>query len=222
MKIGALVSGGKDGWYAAYKASQENELVCLVAIKSRNKESYMFHIPNIELVRVQAKAADVPLVWWETEGIKEEELEDLKQAIEIAKEKYRIEGLVSGAIRSNYQKERIDKICCELKIKSITPLWQIDEELYLNELIKRCNVIITGIAADGLKKEFLGMRIGLTFMDRMRSLNVSPIGEGGETESFVLDCPLFKEKIVVEEAEKEMESEFCGVYNIKKARIEEK
>jgi len=217
MKIGALISGGKDSLFAAYKAGKENELVCLIAIKSRNPESYMFHIPNVELVKLQAKAAELPLVWWETEGIKEEELEDLKQAIEIAKQKYKIEGLVSGAIKSNYQKERVDNICKELKLESIAPLWHINEEIYLNELIKNFNVIIVGIAAEGMKKEMLGMRIGLTFMDRMRSLNVSPIGEGGEFESFVVDCPLFKKKIRIEEYEIQMENEYTGHYIIKKA-----
>lgn len=217
MKIGALVSGGKDSLFAAYKASQENQLVCLICMKSKNPESYMFHIPNIDLVKLQAKAMEIPLVFFETEGVKEEELEDLKEAIEIAKEKYRIEGVVSGAVASNYQKERVDNICKELKLKSIAPLWHTNEDLYIQELIKNFSVIIVGIAAEGLKKELLGMRIGITFVDRMRSLNVSPIGEGGEYESFVLECPLFKKKIKIEEFEIKMENENTGQYLIKRA-----
>jgi asparagine synthase (glutamine-hydrolysing) len=217
MKLGILCSGGKDSLFAAYKASKEHELVCVIAIKSRNPESYMFHIPNIDLVKLQAKAMDIPLVWWETDGIKEEELEDLKQAIEIAKKKYKIEGIVSGAIASNYQKTRVDNICDELKLKSIAPLWGVNEELYINELMKNFKVIIVGIAAEGLNKELLGTTIGITFLDRMRSLNVSPIGEGGEYESLVLECPLFNSKIKVEEFEIKMEDERTGHYIIKKA-----
>ena len=83
MKIGALVSGGKDSLFAAYKASKEHESVCLITLKSKNPESYMFHIPNVHLVELQAKAIGLPLVFLETEGVKEEELEDLKEAIEI-------------------------------------------------------------------------------------------------------------------------------------------
>ena len=217
MKLGILCSGGKDSLFAAYKASKEHELVCVIAIKSRNPESYMFHIPNIDLVKLQAKAMDIPLVWWETDGIKEEELEDLKQAIELAKKKYKIEGIVSGAIASNYQKTRVDNICDELKLKSIAPLWGVNEELYINELMKNFKVIIVGIAAEGLNKELLGTTIGITFLDRMRSLNVSPIGEGGEYESLVLECPLFNSKIKVEEFEIKMEDERTGHYIIKKA-----
>jgi len=222
MKIGALISGGKDSLFAAYKASKEHDLACLISIKSKNPESYMFHTPNIHLVELQAKAMDIPLILWETEGVKEEELNDLKQAIEIAKEKYRIEGLVSGAIKSNYQKERVDRICKELGLKSIAPLWQTNEKMYLTELIKNFHVIITAIAADGLNKEMLGQRIGITFWDRMQSLNVSPIGEGGEFESFVLECPLFKKKIKIEEFEIVTENEHIGQYLVKKAKIVQK
>ena len=62
MKIGALISGGKDSLAAAYKASEEHKLVCLIAIKSKNPESYMFHIPNIDLVKLQAEAMQLPLI----------------------------------------------------------------------------------------------------------------------------------------------------------------
>jgi len=214
MKIGALVSGGKDGLFAAYKASKGNELVCLIAIKSKNDESYMFHIPNIELVKIQAEAMEIPLVFWETEGIKEEELSDLKDAIAIAKEKYKIEGITSGAIASSYQKERVDKICNELKIESIAPLWQINSELYLTELMRDFEVIITGIAAEGLSKEDLGKRWDLSFVEKLKKNKLSLVGEGGEAESLVVNCPLFKRRIDVKEASAVMENEITGHYVI--------
>jgi len=219
MKIAALISTGKDGLYAAYKVSKENELVCLIAIKSKNQESYMFHIPNIDLVKLQAKSMNIPLIFQSTKGEKEEELKDLENAVEIAKTKYKIQGLVSGAIQSNYQKTRIKNICEQLNLESLTPLWHINPELYIIELIKNFNVIITGIAAEGLTQDLLGTRIGLSFIKKMKSLNLSPIGEGGETESLVLDCPLFKKKIIIQEAEKIMDSEFSGIYKIKKAKL---
>ena len=53
----------------------------------------------------------------------------------------------------------------------------------------------------------------------MRSLNVSAIGEGGETESLVLDCPLFKKKIEIKEFEVKMENECTGQYIVKQAQF---
>ena len=87
MKCGILFSGGKDSTYAAYLVKKyRNEISCLITLISENPESYMFHIPNIELVKLQAESMGIPLIFLETEGVKEEELKDLKEAIEIAKE----------------------------------------------------------------------------------------------------------------------------------------
>ena len=53
MKIGALISGGKDSIYAAYLASKTHKLGCLISLKSENPESYMFHVPIVDLVVLQ-------------------------------------------------------------------------------------------------------------------------------------------------------------------------
>ena len=85
MKLAALISGGKDSIYAAYKASKQHEIACLISFKSKKTDSYMFHIPNIELVKLQAKAMNLPLIFLESSGIKEKELEDIIKAFELTK-----------------------------------------------------------------------------------------------------------------------------------------
>src|SRR3989338_4600359 len=186
MRLAALISGGKDSIYSAYKSSKDNEIVCMISFKSKRADSYMFHIPNIELVRLQAESMNLPLIFMESSGIKEKELKDIKKALRMAIKKYKIEGVVSGALASNYQKERIDKICSELKIKSIAPLWRIEPKKYLKELISNnFKIIIVGIAADGLKKDFLGHEINEEFIKKIEKLNIHGGGEGGEYESLV-------------------------------------
>ncbi|MEM3690376.1 MAG: TIGR00289 family protein, partial [Candidatus Micrarchaeia archaeon] len=100
MKLGALFSGGKDSCYAMHLAARQHEIVCLISILSKSSESYMFHTPNINLVKKQAEALGLPILMEETEGQKEEELKDLERALLKAKSEYRIEGIVSGAIAS--------------------------------------------------------------------------------------------------------------------------
>lgn len=222
MNIGALISGGKDSLYAAYLAAKKHKLVCLISLNSLNKESYMFHIPNIELVKSQAKAMNLPIIFEKTEGKKEKELKDLENSVKKAKSKYKIEGLVSGALASNYQKERIEKICKKLNLSSITPLWHINEEKYMHALIKDgFKVIITAIAADGLDKSFLGRIIDKKIIEKLKKINkktgIHLAFEGGEAETLVLDCPLFNKKIKVADVKIEMENECTGHYLIKKA-----
>src|SRR3989344_4525171 len=184
MKLAALISGGKDSIYAAYIISNQHKIACLISFKSKRSDSYMFHIPNIDLVKLQAESMDLPLIFMESSGIKEKELNDIKKALKLAIKKYSIQGVVSGALASNYQKSRIDKLCNKLKLKSIAPLWHIDPEQYLKDLIKHSfEAIITAIAADGLDKSFLGKKINNNFINKIKKTKIHLAGEGGEYES---------------------------------------
>ncbi len=227
MKIGCLISGGKDSWYAANMAGKDNEIKCLIAIKSKNKESYMFHVPNIHLVEKQAECCDIPLISMPSSGVKEEELEDLKQAIELAKARYHVEGVSCGAVKSNYQRERIEKICSDLGLKLIAPSWGKDEDYYMHELLlSNFDVIIVGIAADGFNSDWLGRKLDAKCLHDLRELKrlkgVSLIGEGGEYETFVLNCPLFKKRLKVVESEKKIEDSYTGVFEIKSVELVDK
>ena len=228
MKVASLFSGGKDSVFALCKALQKgHEVACLITIKSKRIDSYMFHIPNIEFAKLQSEALEIPVVYMNSSGVKEKELEDLKKAMEIAKKKYNVEGIVSGALASKYQSSRIKKLCDELDLISINPLWGINQEEYLRDLIKeRFKVIITGIAADGLNKKWLGRKIDNNCIEDLKIIyeknKIHLAAEGGEYETFVLDCPLFKKKIKITDSEIIMENECTGQYVIKKVDLIEK
>lgn len=208
-KIGALISTGKDSWYAAYRMHRAGGIIsCLITIKSKDPHSYMFHTPTIELAELQAEAADIPLIEMETKGKKEEELKDLEKAIKKAKEKYKIDGICSGALASKYQKTRIDNICKkkQINLKSYAPLWKMDQEQEMKDILTdKFEIIFTTIAAEGLDKSWLGKKINKKDIEELVKLNkkfgINIAGEGGEFESFVLDCPLFKKKIKIKESE---------------------
>ena len=111
MKVGVLFSGGKDSTYAAFLAKEKgDELECLVTLSPARSDSYMFHYPNIRWTSMQAQAMHLPQVTFETKGVKEEELADLRRAVEIAKRDYSIEGVYTGALASVYQKSRVERI----------------------------------------------------------------------------------------------------------------
>lgn len=202
MKLGVLFSGGKDSTYAAYLAGKKGELSCLITIYSKNLYSYMFHTPSISKTGLQAKVMNLPLIEVTTKGEKESELKDLKKAIAEAKKKYKIEGIVTGAVESVYQVSRIQKICEELNLKVVNPLWKKNQVELLNELIEnKFEVIITGVAAEGLDEKWLGRKIDQKMVNELvilkKKVGLNPAFEGGEAESFVLDCPLFKRKLKV-------------------------
>ncbi|MBI2044312.1 diphthine--ammonia ligase [Candidatus Pacearchaeota archaeon] len=203
MKLGILFSGGKDSTFAAYLTKKYGyEVVCLISIVSENRESFMFHTPSILKTPIQSKAMGIPLIIQKTKGEKETELKDLKEAIEKAKKEFHIEGIVTGAVESIYQASRVQKICDELDLECFNPLWQKDQFELLNNLIKnKFEIMITGVFAYPLDKSWLGRKIDKKFIDEIRKLNekykINPAFEGGEAESFVLNCPLFKKRLKV-------------------------
>jgi asparagine synthase (glutamine-hydrolysing) len=203
MKLGVLFSGGKDSCFAAYKAKEAgNELTCLISLISENPDSYMFHTPNITLTEKQAEVMNLPLIAHKTPGQKESELKDLEAAMKIAIDKYDVQGIVTGALHSEYQKSRIKKICEKLGLQCINPLWHMDEMKYLKELVEsKFKVMIVGVAAYPLDQTWLDRVINDKFIEEAKDLKdeykIHPAGEGGEFETFVVNCPLFSRELKV-------------------------
>ena len=226
MRLAALISGGKDSLYSAYLASKEHEIAYAISMVSENPESYMFHFPNIHLVKTQASLMGIPLIEKKTKGIKEEELDDIEEVLLSVKGE--IDGLVTGALASTYQKMRIDGICKRLDMLSIAPLWHHDPADYLRKALQDgFEIIFVGVAAPPLDRKWLGRRLDEKAIDELVMLNLKHGihigGEGGETESFVLDCPMFSKKIHVVHAETNWdEKNRSGTFDIKEIRLIDK
>ncbi len=223
MKAGCLFSGGKDSTFAAYYAKKNYQLKYLISVKSK-EDSPMFHYPNIELTKIQAKLIGVKHIFYESHNEKEKETEELKQVIS----KLDIDTIIVGAVASKYQRNRISKIAKELNLKLISPIWKIDELQYLKKLIDLgFKTIITGVAAEGLTEDYLGKKIDENCIGDLIRLNkkfgISIVGEGGEYESFVLDCPIFDRKIEILDSVKYWNAKIqSGWLEIKKIRLVKK
>ncbi len=197
--IAALFSGGKDSTLAIHRMNDLGiKADLLITMVSDNDFSYMFHKPNIKCTELQAKAIGIKQVFHATKGEKEKELEDLEKTLV----ENNVDALITGAVASTYQKERIEKICDKLSIKCHSPLWHIDPMVELNELSKNYNVIVTQIAAEGMDESMLGRRIDDDMIARLNEIHrrhgINLLFEGGEAESFVLDAPIFYRRIEVE------------------------
>jgi len=227
MRVGVLFSGGKDSCLAMNEVLKKHDVVCLISIISKNPDSFMFHTPNINLVELQARAMELPLIQKTTRGEKEKELKELEEAIREAKNEYKIKGIITGAIKSVYQSSRIQKICDKLKLKCFNPLWQMNEEEEVNYAIKSgIKFIISRIASYPLEKRFLGREYDFELLKKLKELQkkcyFSLAGEGGELETFVFDAPFFKKKVKILEYEIRMENEYSGNVVINKAVLVKK
>ena len=220
MRLAGLLSGGKDSVYAARLTQLEGHtLSYLVSLRSKNPDSYMFHTVNIDLARLQAEAWNIEHREAVTEGEKEEELTDLKKALS----ELDIDGIITGAIASNYQRERIDKIADALGLKHLSPIWGRNREELLSEMMDSgMEIIFSAVAAHGLDKTWLGETLDQERVKRLKNLSekfgVDMCGEGGEYESLVIDAPWFSKRIEIIDTEKTWDG-VSGRNNIRKAKL---
>ena len=223
MKVAALFSGGKDSVFAISIAQQWGwEISHLVTLEPKQKDSWMFHSMNIHLTNQLADALTIPLIKKPTSGEKEVELDELKAILK----NLPIDGVISGAIASEYQRTRIEQICHDLGIKSFTPLWHKNQELLLRDQIKAgFSIVIVGVFAHGFDESWLGRPLNeQTIPDILKlhqNYQINVAGEGGEFETLVLDGPIFSKKLVIDDASKEWKRDH-GIYHITKAHLENK
>ena len=219
MRLASLLSGGKDSVYAAHLMQREHQLSYMVSMKPGNPDSYMFHTVNIDITKLQAEAWRIPYVEAKTKGVKEKELDDLKETLSALD----IDGVITGAIASKYQADRINRLCDELGLTHFSPLWARDREQLLHEMLGiGMKIIFSSVAAHGLDQSWLGEPITPERVVKLKTLRdrfgVDMCGEGGEYESLVLDAPWFNRRIQIMETEKTWDG-VSGRYNIKTAQL---
>jgi ABC transporter with metal-binding/Fe-S-binding domain ATP-binding protein len=202
MKVCAIVSGGKDSLYALYLAIQQGFEVTSVVTFIAHRESWMLHIPNVKWVELQTKLMGLKHNLFYVSGEREKEVEEMKEKLKEAVKEEKIEALVCGAIKSEYQKHRIDMICEELGIISYSPLWHKNAEILLKEIVEAgFRFMVTRVAAEGIER-WLGIEINEEnvdeFINNLKVCSVDVCGEGGEYETFVVEAPIFKGRLEVE------------------------
>ena len=226
MNVAILFSGGKDSTMALFNALEAKEDVkYLLSMKSRNDESYMFHVPNIHITDLLSQALDIPIISAETDGIKEEELNDLKREFENLKS-LGVEAIYTGALYSVYQKSRIENLCSEVGLKAISPYWHVDELEYMRKIVSLgFKIVVCGVAAWGLDESWLGRIIDDEAIDDLVKINekyqINIAFEGGEAETLAIDGPIFKKRIKILKDKKEWHLD-SGVYIIEDAILEDK
>jgi uncharacterized protein (TIGR00290 family) len=203
MKVVASWSGGKDSCFATYKAIQEGFNVSQLLIMMSDKSKSNFHMISSELLDAQSQAIGIPIVKQiTTPDIYEQ---DFKKALMQMKAKG-MDGLVTGDIYDVALHEAgwLDRICEEVGLKLIKPLWHRDTQQVLNEFINEgFKATVVRVKNELLGMEWLGREVNKEFYNDLLKLGtVDPCGERGEYHTFVTEGPLFKNKIEILETKK--------------------
>lgn len=246
MRVVALVSGGKDSSYNMMKCVAEgHEIVALANLHPKDKDeldSYMYQtVGHMGIIKL-AEAMELPLYRMETKGqstqtgksyvpTDDDEVEDLFNLLKLTKDEMSVEAVAVGAIFSDYQRIRVENVCMRLNLVPLAYLWRRDQTELLQEMID-CKVqsILIKVASLGLVpdrhlgKSLRELQPHLEKMKEKYGLNVC--GEGGEYETFTLNCPLFKQQICIEDFQTVISSSdpVCpvGYINFTKLRLKPK
>ena len=204
MKLACLFSGGKDSTYAIHLAKQQgHDVVCLLSVFPKSDESHLLHHPNLKWTKLQSVSMKIPqLIISSNSDEIDNELIVMEKLLQNAKDEFKIDGLVHGGIKSKFQKEKFEILCEKLNLILISPLWESEPKKYMNDLLESdFHFMMTTVSSDGLDDQWLGKLISKSDVKTLETLS-EKFGfnlnfEGGEAETFVIDCPLFFNSIKI-------------------------
>ena len=190
--------------YAIHLAqNQGHDVVCLLSIFPKSEDSHLLHHPNLRWTKLQSTSMKIPqLIINSNSDDTDEELIAMENLLQNAKDQFHIDGLVHGGIKSKFQKEKFETLCLKLNLVSVAPLWNTEPKKYMNDLLdSNFNFMMVTVSSDGLDEQWLGKLILKSDIEILNNLS-NKFGfnlnfEGGESETFVLNCPLFSNPIKI-------------------------
>ena len=223
MRLASLYSGGKDSTFSLYLMEQSgHDIPYLVNIVPEDAASWIFHTPNLSVVPLMAESMGKELVTAKSSGTEEGDMEGLRNALDGLD----VKGVVSGAIWSDYQWDRMNIVCGDLGLKLMAPLWRKDQDMLMDQFIDSgIRSMIVGCYAEGLGEEWLGRIIDRQAVEELKAIRartgISIMGEGGEYESLTIDSPMHSRPLEIVSSEKDW-SRQGGTMRVTSARLSER
>ena len=220
MRVAALYSGGKDSTYAVYVAQQRGwDVTGLVSILPEDPASMLYHVPDLHVVPLLAESMGIPLLQERAGAGEGAELDALHRGLSKAE----VDGVVVGAIASDYQHSRVNAVAHDLGLRVFAPLWRLDQERLLRDYLDAgIEAVFTSVSAEGLGREWLGRKLDPEaveeLLDLHRRVGLSPCGEGGEFETLVTFAPMFSQRLEILRAETRWDGS-AGTLQIQDARL---
>jgi len=189
-------SGGKDSCFACHLAlAQGYKISHLVNFISQQYQRVSFHGTEKRLIQLQSQAIGIPVLQKETtpDGYEAE----FKEAV-LALLPEGIKGMVFGDIYLDEHREWVERVCAELGIEAVEPLWGESTESVLSGFIEAgFEAIVVGAKAELIDQEWVGRGVDIDFMNYLKSKDIDLCGENGEYHTLVVNGPLFKRKIEI-------------------------
>lgn len=218
-------SGGKDSCLACYKAIKDGYQVnCLLNFISKEYKRCCFHGIEAKLLKLQAESVGIPLAQKEVSADMKKYEDEFKQAVSELK----INGfnkIVFGDIYLDEHKDWVERVCNDLGIEALEPLWGLSPEKIVEDFINSgFKAIVVSCKAGLFDKGFIGKPVDRDFLKELKEKQICPCGENGEFHTFVVDGPIFKKRIEITESQTILKKGFWEYWflDIKNYRVKSK
>ena len=219
MRVIVSWSGGKDSCLSLYRALRGGlKPVSLLNIATHGGGGFRVHGLNPDIIIDQAKALELPIVQRVAEWERYEEV--FKEAAAEIRDRLGAEGIVFGDILLEEHRRWGLKVCEELGMEALSPLYGEDERKLIMEFMESgFKAVVVCVKADMLPEELLGRMLDEDMVKALEDIGVDLCGEYGEYHTLVLDGPIFKRRIEIVEGDIERIPPDYAVLNIRRWRL---
>ena len=195
-------SGGKDSCLACYKAMRQGyQVKYLLNFISKEYKRCCFHGVEAKILKLQSDLIGIPLVQKEVTADMKEYEKEFKEAVSSLKQEG-ITEMVFGDIYLDEHKNWVERVCHDVGVRPIEPLWNTSTETLINEFVESgFKAVVVSCQADKFTEDFVGRQVDKIFLEELKSRNICPCGENGEFHTLVIDGPIFKRSIRILEAQ---------------------
>ena len=195
-------SGGKDCCLAVHCAMQEGcRVEALLNFVAQATNRACFHGVPSDLMRRQADLMGIQLVQPPVpEGDGQYEIAFKKAVAEFTPRG--VAAMVFGDIYLDEHKEWVDRVCGDLGIEALEPLWNSDPETLMHTFIDAGFKAVVISAKEHLfDSRFMGRLVDRDLVAELVARGICPCGEHGEFHTLVVDGPLFSKPIRITASE---------------------
>ncbi len=187
-------SGGKDSCMALYEALRLGYKVThLVNFISNDEKRVRFHGTNADLIRQQGAAMGIKVAQYETDWDGYEH--DFKAGVG-GLLPTGVKGMIFGDIYLDVHKEWVERVCGEIGIEAVEPLWGRPTGELLDQFINLgFEAVIVGVNSRHMDEKWVGRPLDSAFRDYLKANDIDPCGENGEYHTVVINGPLFSRRL---------------------------
>lgn len=201
MEVLSSWSGGKDSSLALYKLIEGGYKVkYLLNFISEESGRCCFHGIDGGLLRLQAESLGIPLIQKALSNDMKKYEEGFKEAVSEIKPKG-VSAMVFGDIYLDEHKHWVERVCKDIGIIPLEPLWNIPAPRLAEEFIDLgFKALVVSCKADLLGEDFVGEYFDRNMLKEFKKKDICPCGENGEFHTLVTDGPIFKKRIEILES----------------------